>query len=166
MVFASDETWLRVAVGDGCEVDHRVRLLRLWATGASCLYAGYLHPGTACVVSLMAFDGEEVLMNGVVARCAHAQRTHHELGLRFACPVDADDFARHPGGRSIRDERAEAFVEIAALAAEVRSLALDARDPARIAQAARRIAALAEAPAGTGPEASVAPAPGAGAIRA
>lgn len=60
--------------------------------GAAMLSGSFVHPGTACHVTLRAIDGKARSVPGVVRWCRHVKARAHDLGIEFISPVNPRDF--------------------------------------------------------------------------
>lgn len=64
----------------------------LSASGMGFIHGCYLYPSTAVRVTLTALDGEKTSVEGQVVRCEHVEGRFHEVGIKFANPVDTHMF--------------------------------------------------------------------------
>ena len=71
---------------------HQVISRNLSANGMCFLHGGYVHVGTSCVVELISTHGTWLEMKCEVVRCTLVEGTIHEVGVRFAAPVEPGDF--------------------------------------------------------------------------
>lgn len=62
--------------------------------GMSVLHRSYLHAGTKCVVEIPRRDGPPLNIEGCVVRCGHRSGLIHEIGIRFARPIDVGQLVR------------------------------------------------------------------------
>jgi CheY-like chemotaxis protein len=60
--------------------------------GICLLHNSYIHPGSACVVTLKHPIRGDVRLPGTVVRCMHRSGVVHELGIRFNTPILAREF--------------------------------------------------------------------------
>ena len=67
------------------------------ATGISIVVNVFVYPGTRCTVELVTLQNQQVVHEGEVVRCRYIEGSPrlHEIGIRFARPVNASMF--HPG---------------------------------------------------------------------
>ncbi len=77
---------------EGKAVQFVVRPRNLSVGGISVLHGGFLYPGTACVITLRAVDGEQVRAAGMVVRCRCVHGRAHEVNIHFDEPIEIDDF--------------------------------------------------------------------------
>lgn len=61
-------------------------------TGLGFLHSAYMHVGTQVLVTLTHRTRGAVRIPASVARCRHVQRHIHEIGLKFAKPVNVRDY--------------------------------------------------------------------------
>jgi CheY-like chemotaxis protein len=61
-------------------------------SGAAVLVGSFIHPGTACHLTLRAKDGTARSMAGVVRWCRHAKARAHDLGVQFETPISPREF--------------------------------------------------------------------------
>jgi CheY-like chemotaxis protein len=61
-------------------------------SGAAVLVGSFIHPGTACHLTLRARDGTARSMAGVVKWCRHAKARAHDLGVQFETPISPREF--------------------------------------------------------------------------
>lgn len=69
--------------------------------GASLLHNTFVHSGTRCEVELPRVGMRPLVVQGTVVRCQHRRGVLHEVGVRFAKPVDMRQFAAPPAGQEL-----------------------------------------------------------------
>jgi CheY-like chemotaxis protein len=62
--------------------------------GIAILHSSYMHPGTKCQVILPHPTRGELPVDGWVTRCIHRSGVVHEIGIRFASPIDVQEILR------------------------------------------------------------------------
>lgn len=60
--------------------------------GAALLSGSFVHPGTACHLTLRAMDGKARSIQGTVRWCRHVKSRAHDLGIEFNAPINPRDF--------------------------------------------------------------------------
>lgn len=60
--------------------------------GAAVLSGAFVHPGTACHLSLRSIDGSARSIQGVVRWCRHVKARAHDLGILFSGSINPRDF--------------------------------------------------------------------------
>jgi len=75
---------------DAGNQQHYVSAARdLSSAGLSFLHGGYLHTGTACLVTIPTTDDSQShTVRATVRRCRHLQKHLHDIGVEFAYAVD------------------------------------------------------------------------------
>jgi CheY-like chemotaxis protein len=63
-------------------------------TGIAILHSAYMHPGTKCQVILPHPSRGELPVDGWVTRCIHRAGVVHEVGIRFAAPIEVQEILR------------------------------------------------------------------------
>lgn len=81
---------MRQATGSVSDLRYACR--NLSGTGVSLLHNSYVHNGTTCTVHLPLLVGGTAATSGKVMRCRHVKGLIHELGIKFAEPVNIRDF--------------------------------------------------------------------------
>lgn len=89
--FRRESVELSVTHPGGNVVTMKVACRNLSAAGVSLLHSSFLHPGSACEVTLPGVAGP-VRAKGVIARCQHRSGVVHEIGVRFDRPVSMREF--------------------------------------------------------------------------
>ncbi|MFO0840056.1 MAG: hypothetical protein U1D55_16235 [Phycisphaerae bacterium] len=64
----------------------------LSASGMSMLHGGFVYPNTPCSVRLHRLDGGFETVNGSVTRCRVLAGRVHEIGVKFARPIEPEHF--------------------------------------------------------------------------
>lgn len=85
----------------GSHVTVTVACRNLSRGGIGILHAGYVHPGTVCVVHLPRTTGPVSILPGVVVRCAHRGGMVHELGIRFDQRIDLAEYVATSEGSGL-----------------------------------------------------------------
>ncbi len=68
----------------------------LSAGGMAFIHGGYIHPGSGCRVGLTRWDRRPLAVPGVIAHCRHLEGQLHEVGIRFAQPINPMIFIEPP----------------------------------------------------------------------
>lgn len=68
----------------------------LSAGGMAFIHGGYIHPGSECRVGLTRWDDRPLAVTGVIAHCRHLEGQLHEVGIRFARPINPKTFLGPP----------------------------------------------------------------------
>jgi CheY-like chemotaxis protein len=76
----------------GSVVNYLVRTRNLSPTGIAFLHGSFVYTGTACVLALHDKDGKMVGIDGKVVRCQHVRGHVHDIGVRFARPLELKQF--------------------------------------------------------------------------
>lgn len=58
--------------------------------GISLLHSGFVHAGTRCIVRLPLAADHVAAFHGEVVRCSHRGGQLHEIGVKFARPLEQD----------------------------------------------------------------------------
>jgi len=58
--------------------------------GLAFLHGQMMYVGQPCVVHLATKDGQWLTIDATVVRCRHVKAMIHEIGLKFAKPIDLD----------------------------------------------------------------------------
>lgn len=80
---------LHIAHPGGSETTIRVACRDISCGGLSALHSAFVYPGSPCAVDLPGPNGSATRVAGEVVRCVHVQGLVHEIGIRFAHPIDA-----------------------------------------------------------------------------
>ena len=72
----------------------RVKVRNLSRTGMGFLHGSFLHQGTRVCVYLVELSGKEQPAEGQVVRVRHVRGQVHEIGVRFAHPINLAQFVR------------------------------------------------------------------------
>jgi len=81
---------MRQATGSVSDLHYACR--NLSGTGISLLHNSFVHNGTTCTVHLPLLLGGTAAAAGKVMRCRHVKGLIHEIGIKFAAPVNIRDF--------------------------------------------------------------------------
>lgn len=82
-------------VNPGGNVVHYSVLPRnLSRNGVGFLHGRFVYPNSKCSITLETLDGETMTCEGEVVRCNHISGTIHEIGVRFASPIDLTLFTQ------------------------------------------------------------------------
>ena len=65
--------------------------------GMSLLHGVFVYPGSACNITLRPLSGEAVEIPGEVATCRWVSGRVHEIGVKFAEPIELGDFIASKG---------------------------------------------------------------------
>lgn len=76
----------------GSQARINVACRNLSSGGIGVLHSAYVHAGTPCSVELTTVKKTAQTVEGKVIRCVHVQGTIHEIGIKFARPVDTREF--------------------------------------------------------------------------
>ena len=72
---------------------HFIVLPRNLSTGGlGVLHGGFIHPGTACLVSMRTTTGKTRTHAGTILRCQYISGRIHELGIRFHQPINPKNY--------------------------------------------------------------------------
>jgi CheY-like chemotaxis protein len=80
--------------------------------GAAVLSGSFVHPGTACHLSLRSIDGTARSIQGVVRWCRHVKARAHDLGIMFNAAINPRDFFIQQGDECLFQLE---YVDVAAL---------------------------------------------------
>ena len=75
----------------------RVRSVDISRGGMGFLHGGYLHVGTACVLTLITRARHGYRMTGRVVRCEHVRGHVHHIGVAFDEMIDLEAMLRENG---------------------------------------------------------------------
>ncbi len=84
---------MRVRHPGGTEVFIRVGPRDLSEHGMGFLSGGYLHAGTGIEFVLCLKSGEKIPITATVVRCEHVSGRIHDVGIKFATPVEMSEVA-------------------------------------------------------------------------
>jgi hypothetical protein len=74
-------------------VPYLVHTRNISRRGLSFLHGGFLHIGTRCRLRLLTIHGSWRELEATVVRCRYLEKNLHEVGVRFALPVDPSSFS-------------------------------------------------------------------------
>lgn len=74
------------------KITYRMVPSDLSSTGISLLHGAFVYPGTPCLVTLNAIDGEMVSIPGQIVRCRLITGRAHEIGAKFSDPIELNNF--------------------------------------------------------------------------
>ncbi len=77
----------------GSVVNVRVLPRNISPTGIGFLHGGFVYVGTKLVVQLRRMDGFFASLGAVVTQCRHLRGSIHEIGARFANPIEVREYA-------------------------------------------------------------------------
>lgn len=93
--FRRETIELRLRHPGGSASSLRVACRNLSRAGMSVLHSAFVHPGTACTVTIPRAAPGGLAVAGRVARCAHRAGLVHEIGVRFDDEIDVRQFIAH-----------------------------------------------------------------------
>lgn len=93
--FRRETIELRLRHPGGSASTLRVACRNLSRAGMSVLHSAFIHPGTACAVTIPHAALGGLAVAGRVARCAHRSGLVHEIGVRFDDELDVRQFIAH-----------------------------------------------------------------------
>jgi CheY-like chemotaxis protein len=76
----------------GTQASLRLASRNISRGGISLLHTGFLHPGSACRLTIPRADGGVSDVDGIVKRCVHKRGILHEIGITFKRNVHLRDF--------------------------------------------------------------------------
>ncbi len=80
-------------------ITYRMMPSDISSTGISLVHGAFVYPGTPCIVTLTAIDGESTKIPGKVVRCRLITGRAHELGTKFSNAIDLRNFVASPLNR-------------------------------------------------------------------
>ncbi len=86
---------IRIDSPNGGSVDLRMACRNLSCGGIGLLHNAFLYTGTKCVVILPRAIGGFQPVSGEIVRCQHRRGMIHEIGVKFAVPIEVRDFIRN-----------------------------------------------------------------------
>ena len=92
--FADSSIHLEIEQPGGSRLPLQVAARNISNGGMSLLHSNFVYPGSACWVTLKSIDGEERILSGTIARCAHFSGVVHEIGVKFDQETDASQFVK------------------------------------------------------------------------